>query len=328
MTTHTMTYSHGLLVPLTRSCGAHCTYCTFKEKGSPLLGFDQVEALIREHVNSGICEVVLTSGQSLEGAPEVRSQWSERGYSGFLSYVRDICQLVLENGLLPTLDIGPLTYAQLEEIAPFVAAVVVGVENVNPEFCSAIQTNKSIDTRLESLSDAGLLRLPVHTSVLVGLGESTSDRLATLDTIADIANRHGHVETLTFRCVVYGSDDVRVGVNMEELLKLLKHSRDVMPAVKRAIPFNSPSRWLDALASEVDDLGVVFEGYDGVDWLRPFPKLTEVERSLARRGHGLQPRFPLSVETFQKTGASVSVWSVLEDWVKKKEFDYYRSGRS
>lgn len=327
MPNHTLTYSHGLMIALTRSCGAACQYCTFKLDGSELLTFDQVENLIREHVNSGICEVVLSSGQSLEAVPDIKTQWSDRGYSSYSAYVRDICQLVLENGLLPTIDIGPLTFAQIEEVAPYVAAIHLPVENVNPDFCRAFQTNKSIDSKIESLSDAGLLGVPVHTGLLLGLGETQSDRIATIDAIAEISSRHGHVQSVSFQCVINSSDDMRLGIGMDELQKLLAYCKNVIPTVPRAVPFNSPNRWVDALASDVDDIGVAYEGYDGIDWKKTYPKLTEMERSLARRGYALRPRFPITAETYRKRGVSEHIDSVLSEWLKKKEFQYYK-GRS
>ncbi len=160
---HTLTYSHSLSIPLTRACGADCKYCTFKNDERKLLSFDEIEALVRQYYNSGICEVVIAGGQNLDAIPELPGQWQKQGYSSFIEYVRDICHLLLENHLIPTLELGPLSYAQLETISPYIAGITINLENVNPDFIRGFQTGKSLDDKIESLSDAGLLGIPAST---------------------------------------------------------------------------------------------------------------------------------------------------------------------
>jgi FO synthase subunit 1 len=324
MSAHTLTYSHGLLVPLTRSCGAHCTYCTFKVEQDPLLSFDRIDELIRTNYDSGICEVVLCAGQALDSVPSVKSQWVERGYSTFFDYVRDICQLVLENRLFPTLDAGPMSYAQLAELAPYLAALSLSLETVNPDFARTVQTNKSIDARLETLSDAGLLEVPVNTGLLIGAGETMNDRTATLDTLAELHAKHGHIQSVTFQCVFRESGESRMSAGPEDIHALLTYARKIMPEVKRTMSVTSSCRWLESLVSEVDDIGVVFEGFDGIDWSKPYPKITEIERLVGRKDAALRPRFPRTLEMFARFGVRDPLISIFEEWMKKKEFSYYQ----
>jgi len=316
-----LTYSHSLLIPLTRSCGAHCNYCTFKNNDDKLLSFDEIEQLLRTTIDTGICEVVLTSGQSLETLENVAAQWISRGYSSFIDYVRDICQLILENRLLPSVDIGPMSYTELESLAPYVAGVQLNLENINPEFSKSVQQNKSLDAKIETLSDAGLLRIPVTTGILIGAGESPDDLFQTIDAIAELHHKHGHIQSVIFQPLFLESAEPQTGV--DELQRLIKYAKNTLPNVAISLPANAPVAWFDALAAGVDDIGRIFEGYDGLDWKKPFPKLTEVERGLGRKGFFLKPRFPIFAQRFEHRSQDEQIASVFKEWMNKKEFVYY-----
>ncbi len=315
-----LTYSHTLLVPLTRSCGASCQYCTFKNDDPHLLTFDEMEDLIRRHVNSGLCEVMLASGQSLDAVAKVRQQWMDRGYASFVHYVRDLCQLVLENQLIPSLQIGPLAMPEMETLAEYVPSFRLSLENINAEFCKTIQSEKSLDAKVESLSDAGLIQWPTTTGLLLGLGEDLEDCIDTLDAIAEVHGRYRHIQNVVFQHVV-GSDDPPV--RAEDLERLIGYARRVLPDVRVSMPASAPGNWLDTLVPQIDDLDNVFEGYDGLRWDRSFEKLAEIQRDMQRRGRSLRPRFPVFDHHFRTRSMNSSLQSVLGEWLNKKDFAYY-----
>ena len=316
-----LTYSHCLLIPLTRSCGAHCDYCTFKNNDGKLLSFDEIEELLRRTIDTGICEVVLSAGQSLETLDDISTQWQSRGYASFIDYVRDICQLILENRLIPSLDIGPMSYTDLESVAPYIASVQLLLENMNPEFTKTVQQNKSLDAKIETLSDAGLLRMPVTTGLLVGLGESPDDLFHTLDAIAELHHKYHHIQSVIFQHVF--RETAEPNFKIEDVRRLLAYSKKMMPDVAISIPANAPPSWLDVISSGVDDIGRIFEGHDGFDWNKTFPKLTELERGLSRKGVSLKPRFPIFAQQFAQRSHDELIASVYKEWMNKKEFIYY-----
>lgn len=319
MTQKTLTYSHTLRVPLTRSCAAECAYCTFRHDDPHLLTFDEIEGLIRKTIDTGLCEVLLTSGQSLDSLDRVRSQWIERGYPTFFQYVRDICQLVLENQLIPTLDVGPLTMTELEMLAPYIPSYYLLLENINTDFCRTQQKGKSIDEKMEALSDAGLLHIPTTTGVLLGAGEDIDDNIDTLDAIAEIHGRHGHIQNVVLQHVAGTTQDIR----METVERLIAYSRQVMPGVHVTLPVHAPSVWFDALSLQLDDIGHIFEGQDGIRWNQPPEKLAEIQRTMQRRHCLLKPRFPVFPDQFAFRSTGETLRSVVQSWLNKKDYSYY-----
>jgi 7,8-didemethyl-8-hydroxy-5-deazariboflavin synthase CofG subunit len=319
-----LTYSHSLFIPLTRACGASCRYCTFKQNDGKLLTFDEIENLVHRHAATGICEVVIAAGQSLEAIPEIQSQWTEQGYSSFIHYVSDVCQLILENNLIPSLEIGPLSYAHLETVAPFVASITVMLENVNTDFTSTIQEGKNTDEKIETISDAGLLRIPVTTGVLLGVGETLDDGFATLNAIEELHHKYGHIQSVVFQYVYSEKGALVNELVYDELQLLIKYSRQIMPEVAVSIPINSPLAWLDGIAMDIDDIGHVYEGTDGINLKEPFPKLPEIERTVNRKDYFLKPRFSIFESMYKKMALSEQVRYVLNDWISKKTFVAYQ----
>ena len=320
-----LTYSHSLLLPLTRSCGIHCRYCTFKHNDGLLMTFDEIENYLQKYAASGICEVVVNSGQALDKVPDITDKLNKLGYTSFTEYVRDICHLILENGLLPSVDIGPLSSAQLEMLAPYISSVTLLLENINNEFVATIQEGKSIDEKLECVSDAGLLNIPVTTGLLVGAGETIDDGFATLGAIEELHEKYKHIQSVVFQPVISdGRFQVSEIVN-EEMQLLINYSKKIMPDVAVSIPIQSAWPWLDTNISGVDDLGHIFEGTDGTDWSKPFPKLTEIGRMAGKKGYDLKARFPIFETMYKRVHVSEKMQLTINQWIDKKEYMSYRN---
>lgn len=320
-----LTYSHSLLLPLTRSCGIQCRYCTFKHNDGTLLTFDEIENYLQKNSASGICEVAITSGQALENIPEIAEQWNKQGYASFIEYVRDVCHLILENGLLPSVDIGPMSYAQLETLAPYVSSMTLLLENTNNDFMVNLQEGKSIDERIESISDAGLLHIPVTTGVLLGAGESIDDGFATLGAIEELHEKYRHIQSIIFQCVFSDGRFQASVVTPEELQILIRYCKKIMPDVAVTIPIQSPCPWLEENVTDVDDIGHVYEGTDGIDWAKPFQKLTEIERVISKKGYDLKARFPVFEAMYKRMRVSEHLQTTMNEWINKKEYMSYRN---
>lgn len=287
--------------------------------------FDEMEKYLEAHASSGICEVVVASGQSLDKLPEVTEKLSRLGYTAFTEYVRDICHLILENGLLPSLDIGPLSAAQLEMLAPYISSVTLLLENINNDFVVTIQEGKSIDEKLECMSDAGLLNIPITTGLLVGAGETIDDGFATLGAIEEIHEKYGHIQSVVFQPVISDGRFRVSAIANEEMQLLINYCKKIMPEVAVSIPIQSAWPWLDSHISGVDDLGHVFEGTDGIDRSKPFPKLTEIGRMTGKAGYDLKARFPIFEAMYKRASVSEKMQLTMNQWIDKKEYKSYRN---
>ena len=119
-----VTYSKKVFIPLTRLCRDRCHYCTFATVPHRLpaafLDRDEVLAIARAGAAQGCKEALFTLGDRPEERWPAARQWlDERGYDSTLDYLRACAIAVLEEtGLLPHLNPGVLTWAELQRLKP------------------------------------------------------------------------------------------------------------------------------------------------------------------------------------------------------------------
>src|SRR5829696_1735316 len=119
-----VTYSKKVFIPLTRLCRDRCHYCTFVTVPHRLpaayLDRDEVLAIAKAGAEQGCKEALFTLGDRPEERwPQAKEWLEERGYSSTLDYVRGMAIAVLEEtGLLPHLNPGVLTWAELQRLKP------------------------------------------------------------------------------------------------------------------------------------------------------------------------------------------------------------------
>src|SRR5205814_8809967 len=69
------------------------------------------------------------------------------------------------------------------------------LESVNPDLVvHQGSPTKHPDVRLECIRTAGELRIPFTTGILVGIGETPSERIAALEAIAEVQAEYGHIQ--------------------------------------------------------------------------------------------------------------------------------------
>ncbi|HKY16919.1 MAG TPA: 7,8-didemethyl-8-hydroxy-5-deazariboflavin synthase CofG, partial [Microthrixaceae bacterium] len=196
-----VTYSPKVFIPLTMLCQDRCGYCTFARPPArldhPYLDPDQVLAIARAGQEAGCHEALFTLGERPELRYPVAADWlAARGYATTIDYLVAMCRLVLdETGLLPHANAGALHHdelAALREVAPSQGMMI---ESLRPDLaCHRGSPDKTPERRLATLEAAGELSIPFTTGILVGIGETRSDRLAALEAIAASHRRHGHVQ--------------------------------------------------------------------------------------------------------------------------------------
>ncbi|HEX7459879.1 MAG TPA: 7,8-didemethyl-8-hydroxy-5-deazariboflavin synthase CofG, partial [Acidimicrobiales bacterium] len=196
-----ITFSPKVFIPLTMLCRDRCGYCTFAKAParveSPYLSLDQVLDIARAGRAAGCHEALFTLGEGPEERyPEARRWLDDHGYSSTVDYLAAACRAVLEEtGLLPHANAGALDYEDLVRLREVTASQGMMIESVNPDLAAHRSApDKDPARRLATLEAAGRARVPFTTGLLVGIGESRADRLATLEAIAASHRRHAHVQ--------------------------------------------------------------------------------------------------------------------------------------
>lgn len=304
-----ITYSRKVFIPLTRLCRDRCHYCTFAtvphRLPSAYLEIDEVVEIAAQGAALGCKEALFTLGDRPEERwPQARSWLEERGYDSTLDYVRAAAIAVLERtGLLPHLNPGVMSWDELQRLKPVAPSMGMMIETTarrlftEPGAPHYGSPDKDPEVRLRVLTDAGRLNIPFTTGILVGIGETRTERAESLFAIRASAREFGAVQEVivqNFRA----KDDTAMrndpDLDVDEYLATLAVSRLVFgPKLRLQAPPNlvDLTECLLLLDAGVDDLGGISPlTPDHVNPERPWPELDKLTALLDGRGFVLTER--------------------------------------
>ncbi|HZE04235.1 MAG TPA: 7,8-didemethyl-8-hydroxy-5-deazariboflavin synthase subunit CofG, partial [Solirubrobacteraceae bacterium] len=191
-----VTFSRNLTLSLSRTCRCYCKYCAFATHRPHLYSPEEVlelldRAVSRHHVK----ELLVLTGELPEINREVAVRLREYGHADFTSYVVWACERALERGLLPHTNLGVLSREDLARLREVTASQGLMLESINPDLAvHQGSPTKHPSLRLETIALAGELKIPFTSGILVGIGESEEERVAALEAIARLHERHGHIQ--------------------------------------------------------------------------------------------------------------------------------------
>ncbi len=299
----TVTYSRKVFIPLTRLCRDRCHYCTFATSPAkvpaPFLTLDEVLDIARQGAALGCKEALFTLGDRPEERWPAARQWlDEAGYDDTLAYVRACAVAVLEEtGLLPHLNPGVMTWAELQRLKPVAPSMGMMLETTADVPAHKGSPDKVPAVRLRALEDAGRHAIPFTTGLLVGIGESLQDRADTIFALRASHRRHGHVQEVIVQNFRAKPDTAMRHVDdapLEEFLAAIAVTRLVMgPRMRVQAPPNlvDLAETAALLGAGVDDWGGVSPlTPDHVNPERPWPHLDDLARASADSGFALTER--------------------------------------
>ena len=317
-----VTYSRNFTLSLSRSCQCYCKYCAFKTHQPHLHTPDEVDRFIEQAVRRNAKELLILTGERPEYNDEVAAELKRLGHDDFTSYVVWACERALERGLLPHTNIGVVPREDLLRLRAVTASQGLMLESTREDLVAHQGSpTKQPARRVELIEAAGELRIPFTSGILVGIGESHSDRFEALDLLAEINSRHGHIQEVIIQNFVphdsyYGEDvgeladvtatrfwetgvgepsgaelpDWATGVSIEELEELVVYAREKMPTVGVQVPPNLSEHWPRLVAAGATDLGGLSANGDHISPEQPFPSPHQARARLLEDGIALTER--------------------------------------
>ncbi|WP_203719233.1 bifunctional FO biosynthesis protein CofGH [Asanoa siamensis] len=309
-----VTYSRKVFIPLTRLCRDRCHYCTFATVPHRLpaafLDRDEVVAIAREGAAQGCKEALFTLGDRPEERWPAAREWLDaRGYDSTLDYVRASAIAVLEEtGLLPHLNPGVLSWAELQRLKPVAPSMGMMLETTatrlwsdksGPHFGSP---DKDPAVRLRVLDDAGRIGVPFTTGILIGIGENLVERADSLFAIRRSSREYGHIQEVIIQNFRAKPDTAMRGMPDAELLDLaatIAVGRIILgPGARIQAPPNLIEGEYDLLLrAGIDDWGGVSPVTpDHVNPERPWPMIDELAARSGASGFTLRERLTIYPE--------------------------------
>ena len=213
-----VTFSRNLTLSLSRTCRCYCKYCAFATHKAHLYAPEEVVEILDGAARRQVKELLVLTGEHPEVNPEVRERLSSYGHEDFTGYVVWTCERALERGLLPHTNLGVLSRKDLARLREVTASQGLMLESVSERLMQTVHAGsptKHPARRLETIRAAGELRIPFTSGILVGIGETAEERVASLDALAAVHAEYGHIQEVILQNFVphqsyYGEEPAEI----------------------------------------------------------------------------------------------------------------------
>ncbi len=194
-----VTFSRNYTLSLSRTCQCYCKYCAFATHKAHIRDPDEVQKLLDEAVRRNAKELLVLTGERPEVHPLVAEKLASWGHEDFTSYVVWACERGLERGLLPHTNIGVLDSDDLARLREVTASQGLMLESISERLMDTVHAGsptKHPSQRLATIEVAGELKIPFTTGILVGIGETEQERVESLEALARLHDRYGHLQEI------------------------------------------------------------------------------------------------------------------------------------
>ncbi len=213
-----VTFSRNLTLSLSRTCQCYCKYCAFATHQAHLYSPEEVVEILDGAIRRQVKELLVLTGEKPEINAGVAARLAEYGHENFTSYVVWTCERALERGLLPHTNLGVLSYDDLARLREVTASQGLMLESISERLMSTVHAGsptKHPARRLETIRAAGELKIPFTSGILVGIGETEEERVASLQALADVHAEHGHIQEVILQNFVphqryYGEEPAEI----------------------------------------------------------------------------------------------------------------------
>jgi 7,8-didemethyl-8-hydroxy-5-deazariboflavin synthase len=290
----TITYSPAYTIVPTYECFNRCSYCNFRvdPRKDQWLTLDAASAKLQTLQAQNVIEILVLSG-------EVHSQSPRR--AAWFQHIYNLCELALSLGFLPHTNVGPLSREEMAQLKRVNVSMGLMLEQVTPDLLQMVHRHapsKQPALRLQQLAWAGELRIPFTTGLLLGIGETSTDRIETVRAIAQIHRQYGHIQEVILQPHSPGQHQTWQGdaFGPEQLIEMVAIARDLLPVdITLQIPPNllpESQQILACVEAGARDLG----GIGPRDEVNPdYPHLEEqrLAQILKSANHELVARLPV-----------------------------------
>jgi 7,8-didemethyl-8-hydroxy-5-deazariboflavin synthase len=306
--TNEITYSKNVFLPLTNICRNECGYCTFRRNpeapdATILLKPQKVMNTIYQADAYGCREALFTFGEHADETPEVKKALHNLEFGTMLEYLYYLCEKTLnETSLLPHSNPGILQKDELKMLREVNASMGLMLENSSTRMMESPAHKKSPGKdpklRIKTIENAGKLKIPFTTGLLIGIGETLEERVDSLLEIRRIQDKYDHIQE-----IIIQNFKPKTGIEMEnhpepsllDMIRTVAVTKLLFPECGVQVPpnLNHNTAQIFLLAGANDWGGVSPITKDYVNPEAPWPELNELESLTKELGFQLGERLPV-----------------------------------
>jgi len=157
---------------------------------------------------------------------------------------------------------------------------------------------KDPQLRIKTIENAGKLKIPFTTGLLIGIGETVEERVESLLELRRIQDKYGHIQE-----IIIQNFKTKPGIEMEnhsepsllEMIRMVATTKLLFPDCSVQVPpnLNQNTAQVFLLAGADDWGGVSPLTRDYVNPEAPWPELDELNKLTSQLGFHLKERLPV-----------------------------------
>jgi 7,8-didemethyl-8-hydroxy-5-deazariboflavin synthase len=307
-----ITYSKKVFINLINLCRDTCSYCTYKKELSDydlsILTKDQALHIARLGKRLRCTEALIVTGERPEQRYPILREWLKKyDCSSTTEYIEHVSKLILEEtGLLPHTNAGTLNYDELLMLKKCNVSLGCMLEtsserlsgkNMPHEFAPS----KNPRARIRVLENAGKLKIPITTGLLIGIGETLEEIIDSLIAIRELNHKYGNIQEVIMQNHVpkYNTKMRNFLPPSHDLFLLtICLARIIMPNMNIQVPPNlSPELYSSYINAGINDWGGISPlTIDFVNPESPWPDIKDVKRATEEAGYTLRGRLAIYPE--------------------------------
>ncbi len=187
-------------------CRDTCSYCTYKAEPDDtklsLMDEQTVKKLAELAKKYNCTEALFVTGERPEQKYQEAKEWlRKQGFSSTTEYLIHCSEIVLKQGVFPHTNAGNLTKNEMKELANTNVSMGVMLENSSVRLREDGMPHQDAPSkeplaRLNILKNAGELKIPMTTGILVGIGETLEECIQSIYDIKKIHQRYGNIQEI------------------------------------------------------------------------------------------------------------------------------------
>ena len=311
-----ITYSRKIFINITNLCRDFCSYCTYRknpfESSTVMMKPTEIIKLAKIGKKFHCTEALIVAGERPEDRYKEAREWlGQFGYNSLVEYVVDISEkIVKETGLLPHSNLGNITRDEMKLLKTYNVSLGLMLESSSERLSEKgmpheFASSKKPSNRIEVIKNAGRMKIPLTTGLLIGIGQTQEEIINDLFLLRTI-----NMEFKNIQEIILQNFQPKINTRMEDFpsptneyfLKIVSIARLIMPEMNIQIPPNlSPTSYSSFIDAGINDWGGISP--ITIDHVNPefqWPNIKKLQYITESMHQRLRARLPIYPEFIDK----------------------------